>query len=123
MFARARRGDEAARAVVDRAGRALGLGLSHAVNLLAPECIIFGGDIISGEDLLLPIVKDELFRRALPELVRDLKLTVSGLGLDIRLKGAAAYAFRQSVFHPGLLQNICDAAVFEPAEPATLVPS
>jgi predicted NBD/HSP70 family sugar kinase len=123
VFARARRGDEAARAVVDRAGRALGLGLSHAVNLLAPERIIFGGDIISGEDLLLPIVKDELFRHALPELVRDLKLTVSGLGLDIRLKGAAAYAFRQSVFHPRLLQNICDAAVFEPVEPATLVPS
>lgn len=121
VFARARQGDEAALAVLDRAGRALGLGLSHAVNLLAPELIIFGGDMINGEDVLLPIIKDELFRNALPDLVQDLKLTVSGLGLDIRLKGAAAYAFRQSLYHPQLLEKICDSAILKSSESPMLV--
>lgn len=113
VFARAREGDKIALKVLDRAGRALGLSLSHAVNLLAPELIVFGGDVISGEDLLLPIIKDELARHALPDLVRDLRLTVSGLGLDIRLKGAAAFAFRQSLLDDDLLESLCSSATFE----------
>jgi predicted NBD/HSP70 family sugar kinase len=107
VFERARSGDKTARVVVERAARALGLALSHAVNLFAPELIILGGDAISAQDLILPLLREALDRHALAGLARNVEITVSKLGLDIRLKGAASLAFRRSLADPMLLQKIC----------------
>ena len=107
VFERARRGDEVARAVLDRAGKALGRALSYAIQFLNPEIIIFGGDIIAGEDVLLPIVREEIIRCTLPEVLADVKITVSGLGLDIRLRGAVSMAFRMSLRNADLLEKMC----------------
>jgi hypothetical protein len=35
------------------------------------------------------------------------RIVVSGLGLDIRLKGAASLAFRNMLEDPALLERIC----------------
>jgi predicted NBD/HSP70 family sugar kinase len=107
IYERARGGDEAALAVLTRAGKAWGLALSYAINLLNPEIIILGGDLISGEDVLVPIIEEEIRKHALPDLTRDLKIVVSGLGLDIRLKGACSLAFRKSIADPVLLNKMC----------------
>ncbi|MDA1314041.1 MAG: ROK family protein [Acidobacteria bacterium] len=107
VFERARRGDEAAKAVLDRAGKALGRALSYAIQFLNPEIIIFGGDIIAGEDVLLPIVKEEIIRCTLPEVLSGVKITVSSLGLDIRLRGAVSMAFRTSLQDADLLEKMC----------------
>jgi predicted NBD/HSP70 family sugar kinase len=107
ILERARSGEPAAVAVVTRVCRAWGLALSHVVNLLNPEIIILGGDLVSAEDLFLPRIREELFRHCLPELVDGLELTVSSLGLDIRLKAAAALAFRKSLEDPALLEKMC----------------
>ena len=69
--------------------------------------IIFGGDIIAGEDVLLPIVKEEIIRCTLPEVLADVKITVSSLGLDIRLRGAVSMAFRTSLQDADLLEKMC----------------
>ena len=94
VFEKARRGNPAARAVLDRVGRALGLALSHAVCLLNPEAVILGGDLIAAEDVLLPIIVAEMERRTLPVSAEGLSVRVSSLGLDIRLHGAVSFAFR-----------------------------
>jgi predicted NBD/HSP70 family sugar kinase len=107
VYERARRKDEAALAVLARAGKAWGLALSYVVNLLNPEIIILGGDLISGEDVLVPLIKEEIGRHALPELIGGLKIVVSGLGFDIRLKGACSLAFRKSIADPHLLKKMC----------------
>ncbi len=107
VFERARRGDEAAKAVLDRAGKALGRALSYAIQFLDPEIVIFGGNLIPGEDVLLPIVKAEIARCTLPEVLAGVKMTVSSLGLDIRLKGAVSMAFRTSLRNPQLLDQMC----------------
>ncbi|MBK9168495.1 MAG: ROK family protein [Bryobacterales bacterium] len=111
VFQRARQGDAAAQAVVERAGNALGLALSHAVNLLNPEIIVMGGDVLGAEDVLLPVVEASLERNALPNLTQDLTITMSGLGLDIRLKGAASLAFRKSLEDSSLLKKMCSPLV------------
>lgn len=107
VFERARRGDEVAKAVLDRAGKALGRLLSYAIHFLNPEIIIFGGDMIAGEDVLLPIVKEEIIRCTLPEVLSGVKITLSSLGLDIRLRGAVSTAFHTSLQKPDLLEQMC----------------
>lgn len=106
VFEKAREGDSLAQTVLRRAGQALGLALSHAVGLLNPEVIILGGDLIAGEDVLLPIIRDELQRRTLPLSMKGLQIRVSSLGLDIRLRGAALLAFRSVLQDPGLLKAL-----------------
>ena len=103
----ARNGEEPALAVIRRACRAWGLAISHVVNLLNPEVIILGGDLVGTEDLFVPLIKQELLRHCLPQLAEGLEITVSSLGLDIRLKAAAALAFRKCLADPALLKKIC----------------
>ena len=107
VFEQARCGDETAQAVLDRAGKALGRALSYAIQFLNPEIVILGGDIIAGEDVLLPIVKEEIIRCTLPEVLSGVKITLSSLGLDIRLRGAVSMAFRTSLRNPDLLEKMC----------------
>ena len=104
---RARKGEERAVEVVGRACRAWGLALSHAVNLLNPEIIILGGDLVAVEDVFLPLIKEELLRHCVPELAEGLEITVSSLGLDIRLRAAASLAFRKCLADPALLKHMC----------------
>jgi predicted NBD/HSP70 family sugar kinase len=107
VFDRARQGDSSALAVVERVASRLGLAFSCLVNLFNPEIIVIGGDVVYGEDLILPRLRTELERRSLPRALAGVQLKVSSLGLDIGLKGAAALAFRQSLLNPVLLKKIC----------------
>lgn len=118
VLERARQGDAAALAVMQRAGAAWGLALSHVVNILNPEIIILGGDLVAAQDVLLPFIRKELARHCLPELARDLKIVVSSLGLDIRLKAAASLAFRKALDDSMLLKKICSPVLApEPRTP------
>jgi N-acetylglucosamine repressor len=107
IFELARRGDPAAVTTVERAGRALGLALSHAVNLLNPELILLGGDIVAGQDVLTPLLRKELGRHVLPHLARVVEIAASDLGPDVRLRGAASLAFHGCLAEPHLLARLC----------------
>lgn len=107
VFEKARQKEPGAVAVIDRASRALGLAVSRAINLLNPEILILGGDLALGEDILLPRITKEAARHALPELMKDLQITASLLGSDMRLKGAGALAFQKSLNDPDLLKKMC----------------
>jgi hypothetical protein len=78
--------------VVDRVASTLGYAVSHLVALFNPELIIFGGYIVPAEDVFLPRIRQELARHV-QQWMGDHELTVSGLGTDIGLKGAASRAF------------------------------
>jgi len=111
VFEEARRGDPAALAVIERAGRVLGLSLSYAITLLNPEIVILGGDLCAAEDLFLPIIKREIERRTISLSLTGVNIRVSSLGSDIRLKGAASQAFGKMLRDPGLLSKLCTSAV------------
>jgi glucokinase len=107
VFERARQGDAVAVGVIDRVARYLGLALSYLANLFNPELIVIGGEIVHGEDLLMPRLRAELERHTLARTLAGMELKVSSLGLDIGLKGAAALAFRNALMQPALLKKIC----------------
>lgn len=109
VFERARQEEAAAVAVVDRAARYLGLGLANLANLLNPELIVLGGDVIHAEVLFLPRIRKELARNVLPLIQRSLEVKMSSLGMDIGLVGAASLAFHHALRDSALLKKICSA--------------
>ncbi|MCB9383116.1 MAG: ROK family protein [Bryobacterales bacterium] len=115
VFRRARAGDKAARMVVERAARSIGFALSHAVSLVNPGLIVLGGDLVTAEDLFVPLIWEELRRLTLPLMLEDLQIKTSSLGLDIRLKGAASLAFRHAIAEPDLLAKLCRPTAARPA--------
>lgn len=116
LLGKAREGDPDALAVIDCAGRYLGLALSHLVNVLNPELIVLGGDPVRGEDLFGPRIEAELRRHCLPALLPGLKLRMSSLGDDIGLKGAASLAFRSALEHPQLLKRMAGPVLLDHPE-------
>ena len=60
-------------------------------------------------------IRDEIERSTLNLSLQGIKIVVSGLGLDIRVRGAASLAFRSVVDDPALLRKICDLNLPEPS--------
>ena len=108
VFERARRNDEVALAVLDRAARYLGIGLAHLVLVLNPEIIVIGGPILAGAELMFDRMRSELASHTLPAFLRELEIRPSSLGLDIGLKGASALAFRESLRTSDFLRNLAN---------------
>ncbi len=85
----AREYDETARAVLRRAGTALGIGLANVVNLFDPQVIVLGGSLVrSGEPYLGPL-RDQLGRMLADQRRRPVRLHVTSLGKDVGILGAA----------------------------------
>lgn len=91
----ARHGDAAARAVYERAGQALGVGLGGLVNVFNPEMIVIGGGLAEAGDLILDPMRAELPRRAMRQIYPGLRIERSSLGTNTGLYGAAARVFYQ----------------------------
>ncbi|MGW8779448.1 ROK family protein [Streptomyces sp. NPDC055796] len=97
---RAAAGDAATLRALERAGRALGLALTSAVNLLDPDGLVLGGAYAELADWLLPPVRAELAARITvrpwtPEAVRP-----SALGRRGPVLGAAWSTVQQIIADP-----------------------
>ncbi|MGH2805904.1 MAG: ROK family protein [Actinomycetota bacterium] len=88
----ARELDETARAVLRRAGRALGIGLSNIANLFDPEVIVLSGGVIKAGEPLLGPARDTLVEMTELQRRRPIRLAVTTLGNDAGIIGAAALA-------------------------------
>ncbi|MBB0228840.1 ROK family protein [Streptomyces calidiresistens] len=101
--ARCEGGDERALAAVERAGRALGVALSAAVNLLDPAEVVIGGPLARLGHRLLPALEHEVgLRTAVAGHDRPAPpLRLSRLGPDGPLLGAARTAVRGVLDDPG----------------------
>jgi predicted NBD/HSP70 family sugar kinase len=88
IFDAARRGDRAAREVVDTEARRLALGLATILAVVDLELVILGGGVGGNADLLLEPVEREL--RVLSPLRP--RLATSALGENAVLQGAVATA-------------------------------
>ena len=88
----AREGDEVAIAVLEEAGRWLGIGLAGFVNIFNPEVIAVGGGAMAAGELILETAREEVHLRA-RRPSRDLvEIKEATLGPRSGLLGAAALA-------------------------------
>ena len=93
----------------------------HARRNRERDIVILSGDIVEAEDIVVPIVREELVRRNLPETIEGLRIVASPLGVDVRLKGAGCLAFLSTLNNPETLLRICRTEV--PARPNDLHPA
>ncbi|MEO3755380.1 ROK family transcriptional regulator [Streptomyces sp. B6B3] len=104
LTGRCEAGEPVALRAVRRAGTALGIALSGAVNLLDPEQVVIGGALARFGPWLLPPVRRELARRttaAAGGRSTPVPVTASPLGPDGPLLGAARHAIRTTLDAPG----------------------
>src|SRR5437016_6349779 len=67
LIQRAHAGDAKAIAALETSARFLGLGLATIVNAINPDCIYLSGEIMTGWDMIEPIVRKGLSERVLTE--------------------------------------------------------
>ncbi|NNN29610.1 ROK family transcriptional regulator [Streptomyces sp. S3(2020)] len=97
LAARAADGDEDVRRALRDAGRALGVALTGAVNLLDPENVVLGGELSGLAPWLLPSLEAELARRTAGP---PCPVSVSRLGPEGPLLGAAHSVVRAVLDDP-----------------------
>ena len=89
--ARARQGEERARAGLAQVGRYLGIGVSNAVVLLTPDVVVIGGGAAGAGDLLFDPVRLELRKRIHVTNVDQVRVVSTELGPWAGAVGAAIY--------------------------------
>ena len=85
----ARQGDPRAIVAVNREAHYLGLGLANLVTLFAPEVVCLGGGVMQSSDLFLEDVRTRVRSLCTQVPVEHTAITLSSLGADIGLLGAA----------------------------------
>jgi glucokinase len=91
----AREYDQTAREVLRKAGTALGIGLSNAVNVFDPELIVLGGSVVNAGEAYLGPARDQVNRMMQAQRRRPMRLDVTSLGADGGIVGAAALAWSE----------------------------
>ena len=86
-------GDEVVKQIVLDAAKWLGVGVSMAVNLLAPEIIVLGGGLVEAmPDLILKEVERSARAHVMPSFEKSFAVKVAELGDDAVAMGAGALA-------------------------------
>jgi predicted NBD/HSP70 family sugar kinase len=92
IFRAADMDDAVAKDIIDRAGVAIGTALAAAVNLLAPNAILFGGSMVEDGERLLRRIRETVGDRALPALTRGLAYELGTFGAQAGVTGAVCLA-------------------------------
>lgn len=97
---RLRQGDPAARAVLGRAGQALGLAISNAVNLVDVDFVLLGGVYARITELLRPAIRAELMARVLAAPWAPVEVQAAPVGEHPALTGGALAVLRDVIDDP-----------------------
>lgn len=89
LIARARGADAKALAALQSSARYLGLGLGGVINIINPDCVFVGGEIVAAWDLVEGIVRTALAERALTSDAASTDLVTVPASAQPRLRGAA----------------------------------
>lgn len=89
IFSAAKQGDVFALEIVQEFAGWLGLGIANIVSLVNPEMVILGGGVGAQCEFLLPRIRAVVERWAQPISAQSVVITVSQLGADAGLLGAA----------------------------------
>lgn len=99
----AQAGDAVALAALNKVGRFLGIGIASLVNALNPELVVFGGILSLAGDFLLPVINQELEKRALRWNENAVKVLLSQHGVNSCVMGGAATIYHAVLNRPGKL--------------------
>lgn len=95
-------GHAEARALLEDGGGRLGRSLSHLVNALNPELLVFGGEGVRLGEPYFTALRLELFAHVYPPLAKNLRLATETWGDDVWARGAASLAIRHAFLSAAL---------------------
>jgi predicted NBD/HSP70 family sugar kinase len=98
------RGNEVCQAVIQNAGRSLGVAVANLLNLVNPGLVILGGDLVQAGDLLFSTVEESIRERALPIRAIHAPVVASQLGENAIAMGSATIVI-QKAFQPSALYH------------------
>jgi predicted NBD/HSP70 family sugar kinase len=85
-------GDPGARRVLADAGRSIGVAVANLCNLIAPERVVVGGELVRTGSLLLEPIRDMVRRRSIPTAAHTAEIVPGSLGDRAEVLGAMARA-------------------------------
>jgi predicted NBD/HSP70 family sugar kinase len=88
---------------LDVLGHHLGIGIASLVNALNPELVVLGGILSLASDFLLPVVENEVQRRALRWNREAIKVVVASHGQEACVMGGVARIFQAVLFEPNMV--------------------
>ncbi len=90
-------GDSVAGEVVEEVIENIGIGLGSLLNSLEPEALVIGGGVVLGLAPQIDRIRDATLRHALPRYRdRGVPLSITTLGDDVSVLGAAFWAFKRA---------------------------
>ena len=91
----AQQGDDIALAAIATAGVYLGIAIANLVNLVHPRMVVVGGPVGRLGEPAVAVIRREVQRRALADILTDLEIVPTALGDEAGAIGAAAYFLDQ----------------------------
>ncbi|MSS73438.1 MAG: ROK family protein [Candidatus Latescibacteria bacterium] len=85
-------GDRVAVKVIQRAAKAIGIGIVNIIHVLNPEMIVLGGGAMAFGDHILPVVRKTVEKRVLPLAGDHIQIVPAKLADDSGVLGAAVLA-------------------------------
>ncbi|MCL6444666.1 MAG: ROK family protein, partial [Alicyclobacillus sp.] len=89
ILSEADRGQDIAKILVSRAGRAIGVSIANLVNILNVDTVVLGGTLISKEGVMNQSILDGIYECLLPRLRTRLRIRHSVLGSHAAYAGMA----------------------------------
>jgi glucokinase len=80
VYLAGQQGEAEAAAIVERAGRYLGIGLASVINAFNPQCIVLGGGLVNMGDALLGPAVETARQRSFPQSFTDVRIVEWELG-------------------------------------------
>lgn len=96
----AQRGDAAALAALEETGRWLGVGIASLINIICPRRAVFGGALGLAHAFLLPVIREEVARRAFPHVRDSVEIALATHVADAVVMGGVALVRRDVLNHP-----------------------
>lgn len=102
----AHQGDAIAREAVLETAQALGVAVVNTINAFDPQAVVLGGKIGLVGDLILPVIQENVERRAISRREQQVPVILSELGANAPVVGAFSLVLRELFqnpeFHPAV---------------------
>ncbi len=108
IVTQARRGDEAARAAMQRAGTLLGVSLANLVNIFNPQCIILSSPDLNllTDSVLMEAMQQEMKQHVFSQMGKDLRFFIAEqLGYESWARGAGSLVLRHFFGSPARIRS------------------
>ena len=100
IFNAARNKNEDALKLMKQVAKYIAYGCVTLINAYNPDIIVIGDVLAQAGDILLPIIRETVAKRTIPELFSEVEIKFSALPIDPTLYGAAAIATDKVLTRP-----------------------